>query len=118
MMRSFRPSSASISRVPGSQRFRAVRRRLAFESLEGRTLLTTGSSGLGIGVVLGNINNANTEYVWANVLEQAASTWAVCSPIYGAYGLASLPAGVAMPAMDSNGYPIGLGGLSAQGYSL
>ena len=66
------------------------------------------------------IRTYNDEYMWANVMEQANDQW-----LFGqftpsgrwAYPV-SPPAGVATPAFDSNGYPIGLGGLAAQGYFI
>jgi hypothetical protein len=120
-MKPFRRSSILQVRSLEKLTSRTSRRRLAFESLEHRTLLAATSSGLGVGVNLSQTNYYNDEYMWANAMEQANDSWWLGQESAGGSSYAFVqnpPPGIAMPAMDSNGYPIGLGGLAAQGYSL
>ena len=116
----FRRSSVSKPSLLGKKRGRAAQHRLSFESLENRTLLTATAPGLGVGVDLGSISYYDTSYMWANVMEQSNDQWMVGqeSSTWNITGGVSLPSGIAMPAFDSNGYPIGLGGLAAQNYAL
>jgi hypothetical protein len=120
-MKPFRHASILKVRSLDKLRGRTRRRRLAFESLEHRTLLAATSSGLGVGVNLSQTNYYNDEYMWANAMEQANDSWWLGQESAGGSSYAFVqnpPPGIAMPAMDTNGYPIGLGGLAAQGYSL
>jgi hypothetical protein len=119
-MQVFRRSSIAKPTLWNKNRGLARRRRLSFESLESRRLLAATGPGFNIGVGISNISYYNDSFMWANVMEQANSQWLVgkTSPFGTGYGFVTPPSGVAMPAYDSNGYPIGLGGLAAQGYSL
>ncbi len=115
----FRRPTSPKPRFSGRTKGQSVRRSPAFESLERRTLLTATAPGLGVGVDLGSISYYDTSYMWANVMEQSNDQWMVGqeSSTWN-INKASLPSGIAMPAFDSNGYPIGLGGLAAQNYAL
>jgi hypothetical protein len=92
---------------------------LSFESLEGRTLLAGVATDLSVGMSVEASTYWDNSYMWANVMEQCWHQWQVGQTTSSGFKYpVSLPAGMAMPAMDSNGYPIGLGGLAAQGYAL
>ena len=95
----------TLSRHNGSKRDRAHRRCIAFETLEERELL---SGGLQV-----NMNVNTIEF--ANVMENARVGWRVTSASQP--GMANI-SGLSLPTMDANGYPIGLGSLSAQGDAL
>jgi hypothetical protein len=118
-MNVLRRSSGSRPGFSG-KKHRGFQRRPSFETLERRALLAATGPGLSIGMNITGSIYYNGEYMWANAMEQSADQWYPTQlPASGfPYGPYSLPSGVAMPAMDSNGYPIGLGGLPAQGYCL
>ncbi len=98
---------------PKPKRVPIRRRGISFEFLERRSLLT---SGLGVGMNLDLINPSATDDPFANVMEMANAQWIVTSA--KTPGTPWSISNVALPTMDQNGYPIGLGNLPSQGYAL
>ena len=103
-----------------SQNHRERRNRLyvELETLERRALLavdTTPSAPLGIGMNLDYINYYATTSMFVDVMKMAGDSWNVTNAQTGfPFNIPD----VTLPPMDSNGYPIGLGNLPAEGYAL
>ncbi len=106
--------SARSRQIGPKPKRKSIRRHeVSFELLERRTLL---SSGLNVGINLDAIGANATDDPFANVMEMAYGQWSVTSAAHP--GTPWSIANVALPPMDQNGYPIGLGNLPAQGYAV
>ena len=108
--------SRSKSKV---RRNRRVPLGIDVDSLESRILLTAGTTPaapLELGMNVDPVAYYSTSLEFVDVMKMAADKWNVTS--------ASTPgwpwniSNVALPPMDQNGYPIGLGKLPASGYAL
>ena len=92
----------------GSKRDRTHRRRIAFEPLEERELL---AGGLQVGMNVSSVS-ASESNMFVNVMKMANPQWRITPASNPGWKNIS---GVSVPPLDGNGYPTGLGNLSALG---
>ena len=100
-------------RPPVCGRGRARRRPISFETLERRELL---AGGLDIGMNINEITSSASTNMFVDAMKMSSREWGVTSATTPA-SIWSVP-GAVLPPLDGNGYPIGLGDLTAQGYAL
>jgi hypothetical protein len=91
------------------------RRSFRLESLESRELLAATQGGLQIGAGLDGLNYWDTTLMFKDVMKETDPTW---FEIYDSGPLIQPSSPLPLPAMDSNGYPIGLGNLPSDGLGV
>src|SRR6516165_1596249 len=98
----------SLSVLPRCKRKgpRIRRRPISFESLEVRDLLAGTIQPLSVGIDAGGFAPGASNFMFANVMENAVGTWSVCK--VGASGMVGINLPLTLRQLDQNGYPIGL----------
>jgi hypothetical protein len=84
---------------------------LTFEALEDRVMRAGDAAPMTVGMNLPSLNYWTTAPMFVDVMKEVSDGWLVQKANPATW---SVP-GVALPAMDADGYPIGLGNLPSQG---